>query len=139
MKKIFGLAGIMLAAGLVLTGCAKSTYHLQWGAAFIPYARVQSIIASEGWAIAESGDSWALAAGDAAGSVYEYCMATVRWIDNGEHDGSFEEAIGFSQDGVSAPPDLVTAANKIKRRVPVVGIFDAGGSGIAVMFYITKN
>ncbi|MDR1902922.1 MAG: hypothetical protein LBQ88_11650 [Treponema sp.] len=139
MKKNFSfvLIGIMLVIGLVLTGCAKSTYHLKWGAASISYSVVQSTITSEGWTVADSGTNWVLVTGDTANSVYEYCVDNVRWLDSGDFDGLFEECLNFSKDGVSAPQDLITAANKIRRRAPVTGIFNGGR--VAVMFYITKN
>jgi hypothetical protein len=144
-RKLFGIAGalaVLLMSGLVLTGCDngstnKDEYHLKWGATYTTYWVITSTIISQNWTVTAQGSNYALATGITATSVYNYCMNNVSWIDGGDFDGSFEECINFSQDGVSAPFGLKSAGNNNKGNIPLAGVFDGGSS--AVLFYITKN
>jgi hypothetical protein len=140
----FGILAIVPALALVLASCdnettTKAEYHLKWGVTSTSYSEVQSTITSQGWTVAGSGADWAVGAGSTAISVYNWCMGNVAFVDGGDFDGSFEECINFSRDGVSAPSGLKTAVNANKANVPLVGIFDGGYSVGAVLFYLTKN
>jgi hypothetical protein len=138
-KKFFaaGMLAVLLVFCFVLAGCGNGTYHLKWGATFTGYSRVQSTITAQGWTVADSGTNWALATGSTATSVYEYCMNNVSWLDGGDMEGSFEDCVNFSKDGISALSELKKALNNKKGKVPLAGIFD--GKSVAVLFYITKN
>jgi hypothetical protein len=144
-NKLFvaGMLAVLLALGFALAGCNNDTpkgeYHLKWGVtSSVTYAQVQSTIASKNWTIADNGADWALATGSTATDVYDWCMDNITtWENGGDVEGSFEECIGFSKGGISAPTDLKTAGNTNKSNVPLAGIFKGGSA--AVLFYITKN
>jgi hypothetical protein len=132
-----GMLAVLLTFCFILAGCGNGTYHLKWGATFVSYSQVQSVITTQGWTVADSGTNWALVTGGTATSVYDYCMNNVSWLDGGDVEGSFEDCINFSKDGISALPELKTVFNTKKGKVPLAGVFDGGS--VAVLFYITKN
>jgi hypothetical protein len=148
MKKckfsVLGMLAMVLALGFALDGCdngttSKGEYHLKWGVTYTTYSQVESTVTSQGWAITDQGSNWALGTGSTATTVYNWCMGNVTFVDGGDFDGSLEECLNFSKDGVSAPAGLKTAGNNNKANIPLAGIFDGGYNVGAVLFYITKN
>jgi hypothetical protein len=147
MKKnkfsVLGILAMALVLGFVLAGCdngttTKAEYHLKWGVTSTSYSEVQSTITEQGWTVADSGSAWAIGTGSTASAIYDWCMSNVTFADGGDFDGSFEECMNFSKDGVLAPAGLKTAGTNNKANVPLAGIFDGGSAG-AVLFYVTKN
>jgi hypothetical protein len=147
-RKCFGVTGVLavlLALGLVLAGCdngttSKGEYHLQWGATSTSFSVLSSGITNGGGSFnAGSGTGWGLVKGSMATMIsngIQSEMSPSDWISDGEQDGSFEECLNFSIDGIGAPSGLKSAASS--EDVPLAGIFD-GGNGVTVLVYITRN
>jgi hypothetical protein len=143
-RKNFGIAGILvvlLAMGLALAGCDNGTtdkgeYHLAWGAASVAYSYVSSQIADSAQ---ERGADWLLCTGSTATTVYDNAREQISsWLlANGDFDGSFNECLNFSNEGIEAPSGLKGSSSAVASGVPLLGVFDGGS--MTVLFYITKN
>jgi hypothetical protein len=133
----------MLALTLVFISCNRKSggsgvYKLQWGAFWTSYSEVQNTIAEKGWNVITAGTNAAVTKGADATSVYNFCIKNIFFIDGDDGiEGSFEDLLNYSKNGVSAPEELKTLLKRNKTKVPLAGVFDAGSS--AVVFYITKN
>jgi hypothetical protein len=64
-------------------------------------------------------------------------MDNLSWDDGGDSDGSFEDCVKFSLDGISAPAGLQTAPAANAGNAPLAGIFSSTAG--VILFYITKN
>jgi hypothetical protein len=155
-KKFFGIAGLLAMAlvfGLIVTGCDENAdkdnndsgaYHLQvtitsWGG---DYDAFKSTMLSSVSSYAETGDDLGsgYVTGAAAKSAYD--IFTDSSSSDINTDGSFENLLNFSKDGIGAPPKLKAALAAKKGSVPLFGLFytDIGEVPIKyVVFYITKN
>ncbi|MDR2500909.1 MAG: InlB B-repeat-containing protein, partial [Treponema sp.] len=112
-------------------------YNLVWGIFNSSFSQAESIILSQKWTVEKTdGGTAAGAKGAEATKIYNWCLANVQFTDGGTEQGSFEEIVNLSIDGVSAPRGLKNWANYNKDNVPLAGIFDGGS--FVVLFYITK-
>jgi hypothetical protein len=132
----------LLALGLAVTSCDNGTtekgeYHLLWGTFTSTYSQIKTVITQQSWDVTPLGDSAGYATGDTATAIRNYNVANTQFSDGGDKDGSFEELLNFSKNGIGLPDNLKTVFADQKPNVPLAGIFDAGD--FAVLFYVNKN
>ena len=154
MKKKLVFSAILvclLALGLMFVGCSSDStslgeYSLAWGI-FVPGTQsIQEVVAAQGWSITETdGGDAGYATGATADAIYKYCTSgNVSFDDGGDFDGSFEECVNYTKDGIGVPPGLKAAMASNKAKAPIAGVFKVDPSfpvdpNSHVVFYITKN
>jgi hypothetical protein len=142
-----GILVCLLVFSLFFVGCPQPTddpsrgeYHLIWGTTFTDQSDVLNVISNNSWTAADYGIDWVLGTGSDATNAYNWCNtpANVGWDDAGTFDGTFEQCVNFTKNGVGAPQALKTAAITNKNNAPLACIYDYQGQ-YAVLCYVTKN
>jgi len=147
--KAFGIITLMAVIGFGVVACddggggggPKGEYHLRWGQPYsATWSDVESKVTSEGWTMEDESDTapkWKLSTGATAIAIYNYCQ-TLGYADGGDVDGTFEQCLAFSKNGITGPAGLKAAAETHKDKAPLGGMFDSG-YGFVILLYITKN
>jgi len=150
--KSFGIIALVAVIGFTMAACddgggpggAKGEYHLRWGQPTGgTWSSVESAFSSNGWtAVDESNTApeWKLVTGTTATAIYNYCQ-TLGYADGGDVDGTFEQCLGFSKNGITGPAGLKAAAETYKGDAPLGGMFAGTSQGynFVILLYITKN
>jgi len=149
--KAFGIIALVAVIGFGVVACGdsddgggtKGEYNMKWKYASDGYSTVEEILdQGDAEPVPESVDgAWALYTLDNAIEVFDDVNRIIMnnwWDDDGELDGSFEDCIGFTMSGITAPPGLKTAANTHKGKVPLAGIYKVSSTDV-VLVYIRKN
>ncbi|AEF82955.1 hypothetical protein TREAZ_2985 [Leadbettera azotonutricia ZAS-9] len=135
----------MLALGLVLAGCDNGStssvgeYNLIWGAYnnYVTMTDIENTIANQNWPVTSANDG-KYAIGDTARSIRTYCVGSQYFTDGGAADGSYEDLLNYTSNGIGLPSDLKNAMASQKASVPIAGVFK-NPLNLEVMFYVSKN
>ncbi|MCL2129360.1 MAG: hypothetical protein FWH35_03290 [Treponema sp.] len=152
MKKKLVFSAILvclLALGLMFVGCSSDStslgeYTLSWGI-FVPGSQsIDDVVAAQGWNVtATDGGDAGYATGTTATKIYVFCLEEIDFDDGGAIDGEFADLVGYSNDGIGAPPELKAAMLSNKDKAPLAGIFKVNSPDVRynshIVYYIVKN